>query len=50
MPVEFVYGSEYELPSYVDFGNDEGTYKCVVEGKRRNNNKEFRNWKTFNSM
>jgi|GEM_PF-6560868 len=33
VPVEFVYGSEYELPSYVDFGNDEGTYKCVVEGK-----------------
>ena len=41
VPVEFVYGSEYELPSYVDFGNDEGTYKCVVEGKEEKTTKNL---------
>ena len=41
VPVEFVYGSEYELPSYVDFGNDEGTYKCVVEGKEETTTKNL---------
>ena len=41
VPVEFVYGSEYELPSYVDFGNDEGTYKCVVEGKEEQTTKNL---------
>ena len=41
VPVEFVYGSEYELPSYVDFGNDEGTYKCVVEGKEETTTKNM---------
>ena len=41
VPVEFVYGSDYELPSYVDFGNDEGTYKCVVEGKEETTTKNM---------
>ncbi len=41
VPVEFVYGSDYELPSYVDFGNDEGTYQCVVEGKEETTTKNL---------
>ena len=41
VPLEFIYGSEYELPSEVEFGNDTGTYKCVVEGKEVNTTKDL---------
>ena len=33
VPTKFVYKEKYELPSYVDFGNDTGTYECRVDGK-----------------
>ena len=32
VPSSFTYGEKYDLPSYVSFGKDTGTYSCVVEG------------------
>ena len=34
VPVEFIYGDTYKLPSYVSFGKDTGTYECIVEGTK----------------
>ena len=36
VPSSFTYGEKYDLPSYVSFGKDTGTYSCVVEGKEYN--------------
>ncbi|MCR5223538.1 MAG: PASTA domain-containing protein, partial [Bacilli bacterium] len=33
VPAVFTLGEKYDLPTSVDFGNDSGTYTCVVEGQ-----------------
>ena len=33
VPAVFNIGDKYDLPTSVDFGNDTGSYTCVVEGK-----------------
>ena len=42
VPNSFEYGESYELPSFVDFGNDTGEVICLAEGKVYTNTNQLR--------
>ncbi len=41
VPASFTYGEEYTLPTSYDFGNDDGTVSCTVEGSKYTSTKDL---------